>query len=140
MATRLAAIAPTFAVGAAMDDFDATWSWLNSLLKNSSASTACWLLTTTCPSAVNTSPPFWNRNHMYCCQIGRALKPLTRNLSPSRLVSVMAVCSRSDQVVGAELRPEAWSMSLRYISVWGALRIGMPYVLPLYVTVFQAES
>src|SRR6516225_11908835 len=108
-------MAPTLAVGAAIEDFDATRSWLNSLLKKSSASTACWLLTTTWPSVVNTSPPFWNRNHMYCCQIGRALKPLTTNLSPSRLVSVIAVCSRSAHVEGAELTPADCSMSLRYI-------------------------
>src|SRR5437762_9177500 len=130
MATRLAAIAPTFAVGAAMDDFDATLSWLKSLLKNSSACTACGLLTTTWPSAVKTSPPFWNRNHMYCCQIGRALKPLITNLSPSRLVAFIATCSRSSQVLGELSTPEPWSMSLRYIKVCGADRIGTPYVLP----------
>jgi branched-chain amino acid transport system permease protein len=117
------AIVTTFAVGAAMADLLATLSWLNSLLKKSSASTACELLTTTLPSLVNTSPPFWNRNHMYCCQIGLALKPLTRNLSPSRLVALTAVCSRSSQVAGALALS---SMSLRYISVCGALSTGTP--------------
>src|SRR3979411_2250312 len=130
MATRLAAIAPTLAVGAAMLDLLAPLSWLTSRLKESTASPASGLLTTTWPSVVKTSPPFWNRNHMYCCQIGRALKPLMTNLSPSRLVAFIATCSSSSHVLGELSTPDPWSMSLRYIKVCGADRIGTPYVLP----------
>src|SRR5919202_487233 len=128
IATRFEAMAPTFAVGAEIVVLLATLSWLNSLLKKSSASTASGLLITTLPSGVKTSPPLWNRNQTYCCQIGLALKPVTRNLSPSRWVLCIATCSSWSQVFGAW--PPA-TMSLRYISVWGALSTGTPYVLSL---------
>src|SRR5918912_552829 len=80
IATRFDAIAPTLAVGAEMVVLLETLSWLNSLLKKSRASTASGLLTTTLPSGVNTSPPFWNKNHTYCSGMGCRLSPVTTNL------------------------------------------------------------